>query len=80
MVHLILALEQDLRHGDYLIALGNKILDYLRQGLGGVFGGVVKEDYGAGLDIAADTVEDLTGGDVLPVKAVPTGSGFKCLF
>ena len=66
----ILPAEEDLRDGDEGIALLEEGLDDGGQGLRGMEGGVVEQDDGAGLDLGGHPLDDLSGGQVLPVQAV----------
>lgn len=71
--------QDQLGNGDKGIAVGQKPLDDSRQGLGSVLGSVVEQHDGAGADLARYPLGDVRGGQVLPVQAVPTGSGWKAL-
>ena len=62
--------EDQFRDGDEGIALLEEGLDDGGQGLRGVEGGVVEQDDGAGLDLGGHPLDDLSGGQVLPVQAV----------
>ena len=62
--------EDDLRDGDKGVALLEKSLDDGGQGLGGVKGGVVKQDDGPRLHLGGHPPGDLPGLQVLPVQAV----------
>ena len=53
--------EEDLGDGDEGVALLEKGLDDSGQGLGGVEGGVVEQDDGAGLNLAGHPLGDQIG-------------------
>lgn len=72
-----LAGEEELRDGHEGVSLLDELLENGGQGLGGVEGRVVEEHNGTRLDLACHPLDDLSGGQVLPVQAIPTGSGFK---
>lgn len=62
--------QYELRDGHEGVALLKKGLQDAGEGLGGVLGGVVEQDDGAGLDLAGDPLGDVGGGEVLPVQGV----------
>lgn len=53
--------EDDLGDWDEGIAVLEQALDNARQGLRGVFGGVVEQDDGTGTDLGGHPLGDLTG-------------------
>lgn len=71
--------EDDLGDWDEGIAVLEQALDNARQGLRGVFGGVVEQDDGAGTDLGGHPLGDLTGGEVFPVQTVPVPYLFQLL-
>ncbi len=71
--------EDELAHGDDVVALLEQIFQDTRQGLGGVEGGVVEEDDGPGAHVPCHPLGDGGRVIVLPVQAVPAGSGCKGL-
>lgn len=75
----IVAGEDDLGNGDEGIALLQQAFDDAGQRLGGVLGGVVKQDDGTGTDSGGDPFGDVSGGQIFPVQTIPTGSGWKAL-
>ena len=62
--------QNDLGYGHEGIPLLEEGLDDGGQGLRRVEGGVVEQDDGAGLDLGGHPLDDLSGGQVLPVQAV----------
>ena len=74
-----LAGQDEPAHRDHFVAVFLQPVQDGRQGLGGVEGGVVEEDDGAGGYPVGDTLRDGGRVVVLPVQAVPTGSGCKGL-
>ena len=77
MVDGVLAGEEDLGDGHKGVPLLDELLENGRQGLRGVKGRVVEEHNGARLNLACHPLDNLPGRQVLPVQAVPPGSGFK---
>lgn len=71
--------EDELAHGDDVVALLEQVLQNPRQGLGGVEGGVVEEDDGPGAHVPRHPLGDGGRVIILPVQAVPAGSGCKGL-
>ena len=71
------SVQDKLAHGDDLVPLLEEIFQDGGEGLRGVEGGVVEEDDGAGGDLGGYPLGDGGGVVVLPVQAVPTGSGCK---
>lgn len=70
MIHGVLSGEDELTHRDHLIALLGQIIQNRGQSLGGVEGGVVKENDGAGLNPGGHPVVDGGGSVVLPVQTI----------
>ena len=77
MVHLIVAAQQKIRHGDDAVAVLQQVFEDRRQRLGRVLCRVVEQHDAAGLYAGADPLGDLARGKVLPVQAVPDGNSFK---
>ena len=75
----VLPRQDEPADGDDLIAVLQQAVQDARQGLRGVEGGVVEEDDGAGGDPGGHPAGDGRGVVVLPVQAVPSGSGCKRL-
>jgi len=71
--------EDQLADGHDVVALLKEVFQDAGQGLRGVEGGVVEEDDGPGADLGGHPVGDGGGIVVLPVQAVPAGSGCKGL-
>lgn len=71
------ARQNELAYGDNLIALAQQSVQDARQGLGGVEGGVVEENDGAGPDALGHALGDGGGVVFFPVQAVPPGSGWR---
>ena len=69
--------EDDLGDGHEGVALPEEGLEDGGQGLRRMEGGVMEQDDGAWLDLGGHPLDDLAGGQVLPVQAVPAGSGFN---
>ena len=80
VVGAVLAGEDELADGHDVVALLDQILQDPGQGLRGVEGGVVEEDDGPGADFGGHPVGNGGGVVVLPVQAVPAGSGCKVAF
>ena len=70
MVDGVVALQNDLRDGEESVAVFQQGSDDARQSFGGVLGGVVEQDDGAGLDFGGHPLGDLRGGEILPIQAV----------
>ena len=70
VIRVVLSGENELRDGNKGVALLEQSLQNGGQGLGGVKGGVVKQDNGPGLYLGGHPPGDLSGGQVLPVQAV----------
>ena len=79
MVDGVRSSEDNLGDGNKGIALLKQGLDDGGQGLRGMEGGVVEQDDGAGLDLGGHPLDDLSGGQVLPVQAVTEGNKGKFL-
>ena len=79
-VRAILPRQDKFAHRYHLIAVLFQPVQNARQGLGGMEGGVVEEDDGAGGHPVCDPLRDGGGVVVLPVQAVPAGSGCKGLW
>lgn len=77
MVHLIVPLQQDLRHRHDPEAVLQQILDHIRQGLRRVLGRVVEQHDIPALNAARHPLRNLRRAQVLPVQTVPDGNGFK---
>ena len=75
----IFAIQEDLGDGDEGVAVLEQGLDNAGQGLGGMFGSVVKKNDGAGLHFGGNPLGDLSGGEVLPVQTITAGNKGKCL-
>lgn len=73
----ILPGENDLGDGHEGIALLEEGLEDSGQGLRRMEGGVVEQDDGARLNLGGHPLDNLPGGQVLPVQAVPAGSACK---
>ena len=71
--------EDQLADGEDVVALLEEVFQNGGQGLGGVKGGIVEEDDGSRSHLGGDPVGDGGGIVVLPVQAVPAGSGCKRL-
>lgn len=71
------SVQDELAHGDDLVPFLEEIFQDGGEGLRGVEGGVVEEDDGAGADLGGHPLGDGGRVVVLPVQAVPTGSGCK---
>ena len=71
--------EDELADGDHLVAVLEQIFQNTGQSLGGVEGGVVEEDDGPRGHPGGHPLGDGGGVVVLPVQAVPAGSGCKGL-
>ena len=71
--------EDQLADGNDVVALPDEILQNGRQGFRGVEGGVVEENDGPRSHPGGHPVGDSGGIVVLPVQAVPAGSGCKVL-
>ena len=70
MVNGVIPGEDELRDGDKGVALLKEGLDDGGQGFGGVQRGVVEQDNGPGLYLGCHPLNNLPGGQVLPVQAV----------
>ena len=70
VVNGIVSAEKNLRDWDYAVAVCDKGFDYAGQSFGGVFGGVMEEDYAAGFNVFKYPLLNITRGDAFPVKAV----------
>ena len=77
MVHLIFSLKQQLGYGDYRVSVCQQELNDPRQSFRRMQRGIVEQHYASRLDTAGHTLMYLRGRQILPVKAVPTGNGFK---
>lgn len=71
--------EDELAHGDDVVALLEQIFQDTRQGFGGVEGGVVEEDDGPGAHVPCHPLGDGGRVIILPVQAVPAGNRCKYL-
>ena len=71
--------EDQLADGDDVVALLQEVFQNRGEGLGGVEGGVVEEDDGTRPHLGGHPVGDGGSVVVLPVQAVPAGSGCKGL-
>ena len=80
VIHNIVARQQQFRDRDDVVAVLQQVLDHGRERLGRVLRGVVEQDDAAGPDAAFDALRDLSGGELLPVEAVPAGNTFKVEF
>ena len=71
--------QDELGDGDKGVALPEQGLQNGGQGLRGVEGGVVEEYDGPGLYLAGDPLDNLRGGQVLPIQTVTVPHSFKHL-
>ncbi|MDR0936118.1 MAG: hypothetical protein LBM98_05485 [Oscillospiraceae bacterium] len=61
MVYSVVAVEDNLANRDYGIAVLRKFVEYPREGFRRMYGGVVEQDYRAGLNLARDALCNLGG-------------------
>ena len=69
--------EDELGDGHKGVALLEQGLQNGGQSLGGVEGGIVEEHDGSRLNLAGDPLDNLRGGQILPVQAVTVPNRFK---
>lgn len=67
MIDGAVALQENLRDGHEGIAILKEPFQNAGKSFRGVFGGVMEEDDGTGLDFGCDPLGDLRGGEVLPI-------------
>lgn len=72
MVDGVFPRQDHLRDGQEGISLLQETLDDPRQGLRGMFGGVMEKDDGAGTYLRCNPAANLRGGEILPVQTVNT--------
>lgn len=79
VVHVVLALQQDLRDRHHSVAVLRHVVQDGGEGFRGVEGGVVEQADGSALYPLRHPLGDFACRDVLPVQTVPAGKGFKSL-
>ena len=79
VVHVVLALQQDLRDRHHSVAVLRHVVQDGGESLRGVEGGVVEQADGPALYPLRHPLGDFACRDVLPVQTVPAGKGFKSL-
>ena len=79
VVHVVLALQQDLRDRHHSVAVLRHVVQDGGESLRGVEGGIVEQADGPALYPLRHPLGDFACRDVLPVQTVPAGKGFKSL-
>ena len=77
MVNGIFPVQKDLRNGEERVAILEQFFQDAGQGLRRVFGGVVEQDDGAGLNLFGDTLGNLRSREAFPVQTVHVPYRFK---
>ena len=77
MVNGVFSRQEDLGDGHKGVAVLKELFQNSGESFRGVFGSVVEQDDGAGLDLGGHPPGDLRGGEVFPVQTIHVPYRFK---